>query len=95
MRSIMQVPLKDAYTSRCVYVLTDGGISNTDSVSEVARSPQRAQSTISTIGIGSGASTELVTRLAQAGGGVHDMIQNEKIMAATVVKQMRISKSHR
>jgi len=50
---------------------------------------------LSTIGIGSGASSELVTRLAQAGGGMHDMLQNEHMIAATVIKQLKISKSHR
>jgi len=50
---------------------------------------------LSAIGIGSGASSELVTRLAQAGGGMADMIQNEQIIPATVIKQLKISRSRR
>lgn len=77
-------------------MLTDGAISDTDDlINTVQRSPHLRQIVLSAIGIGSGASSELVTRLAQAGGGMADMIQNEKIIPATVIKQLKISRAHR
>lgn len=77
-------------------MLTDGGVSNTDQlIQSVKESPHLARIVLSAIGIGSGASSELVTRLAQAGGGMADMIQNEQIISATVIKQLKISRSRR
>jgi len=68
---ILNVPLKDESTMRYVYVLTDGGISDTDQlITVVKNSPHLNKTVISTIGIGSGASSELVIKLAQAGGGM-------------------------
>lgn len=54
-----------------------------------------SNTTICSLGIGSGASSELVTRIAEAGRGVSDMIQNEQILSATVIKQLKISKRTR
>lgn len=88
--------MKDSNTLRYVYVLTDGGVSNTiDLVNMVKNSKGMSRTIINTLGIGRGASSQLVTQLANAGGGISDMIENENVLSATVIKQLKISKNVR
>lgn len=64
-------------------------------VNLVKNSPAINQTTLSTIGIGSGASSDLVNRLASAGNGMCDMIQNEQLIASVIVKQLKLHKHQR
>lgn len=48
---------------------------------------------ICTLGIGSGASSELVNNIAKVGNGISDMIENESVLSSTVIKQLKYSKS--
>lgn len=45
------------------------------------------------MGIGSGASSDLVNSVAKAGNGLSDMIENEAVLSSTVIKQLKFSKS--
>jgi len=45
------------------------------------------------LGIGSGASSDLVNSVAKAGNGLSDMIENEAVLSSTVIKQLKFSKS--
>jgi len=45
------------------------------------------------LGIGSGASSDLVNNVAKAGNGLSDMIENEAVLSSTVIKQLKFSKS--
>lgn len=45
------------------------------------------------MGIGSGASSDLVNNVAKAGNGLSDMIENEAVLSSTVIKQLKFSKS--
>jgi len=44
---------------------------------------------ICTLGIGSGASSELVNNIAKVGNGISDMIENESVLSSTVIKQLK------
>jgi len=46
---------------------------------------------ICTLGIGSGASSDLVNNIAKVGNGISDMIVNESLLSSTVIKQLKFS----
>ena len=71
---------------RCVLVLTDGGVTNTDRVIELA-AVHRGTTRIFTLGIGSAASQHLVRGLARAGGGAAEFIQPGERIEARVLRQ--------
>jgi hypothetical protein len=71
--------------ARQVVVLTDGQVSNTDSVLELVKA-QSAGARVFAIGIGAGASRHLVQGLARAGGGTTEFIAPGERIEARVVR---------
>lgn len=74
-------------TLRQVFVLTDGQVSNTESVLELVRAHSETSRAFS-FGIGAGASAHLVKGLARAGGGVAEMIAPGERIEAKVLRQL-------
>ncbi len=72
---------------RQVFVLTDGQVSNTDAVIELARS-HAAHARVFTFGIGAGASHHLVKGLARAGEGEAELIAPGERIEAKVLRQL-------
>jgi hypothetical protein len=68
-----------------VFLLTDGAVSNTQEVLETAR---RYSSRISTLGIGNGASVDLVRGLAELTGGRHEFIDDDSRTEEAVVRSL-------
>ena len=73
--------------SRQVVFLTDGAVSNTDSVLKCVRD-NCDKARVFTIGIGSGVSSELVTGAAAAGGGKAVFVREGERMQGKILKLM-------
>ena len=88
-------PLEAIYSTaprgRCarqIMVLTDGSIYNTTPVINLVRK-HSGTTRVFTFGLGHGASRELVSGMARAGGGAAEFILEEKDLAAQVLRQFR------
>ncbi|XP_046842401.1 von Willebrand factor A domain-containing protein 5A-like isoform X2 [Xenia sp. Carnegie-2017] len=73
---------------RQVFVLTDGSISNTDSVIQLVEKNSNNSRCFS-FGIGSGASTTLVKGIAQAGKGAAEFIVSGERMQPKVIRSLK------
>ncbi|HTU99478.1 MAG TPA: VIT domain-containing protein [Luteitalea sp.] len=71
---------------RRVLVLTDGEVTNTDRIIQLAAA-HRGTTRIFTLGIGSGASQHLVRGLARAGGGAAEFIHPGERIESRVLRQ--------
>lgn len=67
-----------------VFLLTDGGISNTNQVLELI-AKNNEQCRVYTIGIGNGCSQELIVEGARAGKGKHEFIGDNEDMNAKII----------
>ncbi|XP_046842406.1 von Willebrand factor A domain-containing protein 5A-like isoform X2 [Xenia sp. Carnegie-2017] len=88
-------PLKEIFSHapkkglpRQVFVLTDGSISNTDSVIQLVKKNSNNSRCFS-FGIGSGASTTLVKGIAQAGKGAAEFIVSGERMQPKVIRSLK------
>ncbi len=72
---------------RQVVILTDGQVTNTDAVIELARR-HAADARVFTFGIGAGASHHLVRGLARAGGGTAEFIHPGERIEPKVLRQL-------
>jgi hypothetical protein len=70
-----------------VFLFTDGAVSNTQSVLELARG--HPKSSISTFGIGNAASVDLVRGLAERSGGTHEFVDDPARIEESVVRSLR------
>ena len=78
---------------RFVYVITDGAVSNTQELLNLVKTNENIKKKrilMSTIGIGSGASTELVVGLAKEGHGKFDILIDEHKITSTVIRQISL-----
>ncbi|MBA2355964.1 MAG: VWA domain-containing protein [Acidobacteria bacterium] len=82
---VLMQPAK-AGLRRCVMLLTDGGVTNTDRVIGLAAA-HRATARIFTLGIGSAASQHLVRGVARAGGGAAEFIHPGERIEGRVLRQ--------
>jgi len=82
---VLQQPARTGLR-RCVMVLTDGSVTNTDRVIALAAA-HRSTARVFTLGIGSAASQHLVRGLARAGGGAAEFIQPGERIEARVLRQ--------
>jgi hypothetical protein len=76
--------------TRQVFVLTDGEVSNTAAlIAAVARGHAHTHTRVFALGLGHGASRELVSGIARAGKGTSDFVLEEDRLNATVVAQLK------
>ena len=80
------------HSPKMVFMLTDGDVSNPDSVISLARKNSKSCRTY-TIGVGSGASSYLVREIAKHGRGKHIMIKESNMIAEKVIGLLQVSLS--
>lgn len=77
--------MKEGY-QRHVIVLTDGQVSNTESVIQIIKNMnEKLIATTHMIGIGNGVSFNMIEKGAKEGGGEHMFIMNEKEMKKQII----------
>jgi Ca2+-binding EF-hand superfamily protein len=87
LRYIYAQPVPSGFERRII-VLTDGQVSNTAQVLNLAKESAAAGS-VYTIGIGSGVSHHLVEGLAEAGGGAAEFVAGNERLEPKVVRQLQ------
>lgn len=73
---------------RHLYLLTDGAVSDTDKIVQLIKK-NRDACKVHTFGIGSGASTELIKKCAQAGHGHYSFIYNLDEIEKKVIEALQ------
>ncbi|XP_052099163.1 von Willebrand factor A domain-containing protein 5A-like isoform X2 [Mytilus californianus] len=88
-------PLKQIYSKNCkqgyprqIFLLTDGGVSNTNEVIKLAKK-NNGNTRVFTFGIGDGASTSLIKNVAKASNGKAIFIKDKDNMQAKVITAMK------
>ncbi|CAC5412219.1 unnamed protein product [Mytilus coruscus] len=88
-------PLKQIYSKNCkqgyprqIFLLTDGGVSNTDEVIKLAKK-NNGNTRVFTFGIGDGASTSLIKNVAKASNGKAIFIKDKDNMQEKVITAMK------
>jgi uncharacterized protein YegL len=75
---------------RYVFVLTDGEVGNVDEIVQLVQREHKV-TRVSTVGIGSGASTDLIERVAQAGKGSSILILDNSQIRGGVLRSLEKS----
>jgi len=88
---IFSDPVKTDYP-RSLFLLTDGGVSNTNQVLDLIRKNNTKAKTF-TIGIGNGCSQELITQGAVCGRGKHEFVANNSEIYEKVISLLNASLS--
>jgi len=88
---IFRDPVKADYP-RSLFLLTDGGVSNTNQVLDLIRKNNTKAKTF-TIGIGNGCSQELITQGAACGHGKHEFVANNNEIYEKVISLLNASLS--
>ncbi|XP_071167548.1 von Willebrand factor A domain-containing protein 5A-like isoform X5 [Mytilus edulis] len=88
-------PLQQIYSKNCkqgyprqIFLLTDGGVSNTEEVIKLAKK-NNGNTRVFTFGIGDGASTSLIKNVAKASNGKAIFIKDNDNMQAKVITAMK------
>ncbi|VDI27450.1 Hypothetical predicted protein [Mytilus galloprovincialis] len=88
-------PLQQIYSKNCkqgyprqIFLLTDGGVSNTEEVIKLAKK-NNGNTRVFTFGIGDGASTSLIKNVAKASNGKAVFIKDNDNMQAKVITAMK------
>lgn len=74
--NLLQEKIIEGYP-RHIFLLTDGGVSNTEGVIKMVKAKAK-NSRVHTIGIGTGASINLIEGCAAAGRGKHIIISDDE-----------------
>jgi len=75
---------------RHVIVLTDGQVSNTESVIQIIKNMNEKNiATTHMVGIGNGVSFNMIEKGAKEGGGEHMFIMNEKEMKKQIINLLQ------
>ena len=93
LKAVFASPTRPGF-SRQVFVLTDGQVSNTNTVIQAVASALKAATSptrVFTLGLGNGASRALVNGMARAGNGTAFFIDDDAaaVLTATVVRQLK------
>lgn len=81
--------MKEGY-QRHVIVLTDGQVSNTESVIQIIKNMHEKNiATTHMVGIGNGVSFNMIEKGAKEGGGEHMFIMNEKEMKKQIINLLQ------
>lgn len=81
--------MKEGY-QRHVIVLTDGQVSNTESVIQIIKNMHEKNiATTHMVGIGNGVSFNMIEKGAKEGGGEHMFIMNEKEMKKQIINVLQ------
>lgn len=84
------MPLADKNLKRQIFLLTDGAVSDTSAVvSLIDKFALATNSRVHTLGVGSGASTELIKESANAGGGCFHFIANANEIEERVITALQ------
>jgi hypothetical protein len=89
LRHIFDQPLTEGYR-RAVFVLTDGQVSNTQSVLDLVRE-HAASTSVYTVGIGESVSHHLVEGLAEAGQGTAEFVAGSERLEPKVIRLLQRS----
>lgn len=84
--SVLKSPPNSSFP-RYVFVLTDGQVYNVEDIVELVKK-NHANTRVSTIGIGTGASTALIERVAEAGKGTSTLILDLSQIRAGVLRAL-------
>jgi len=90
LRSLLAQKVREGY-DRQVFVLTDGQVSNTAETVEVVRSAvaKMPKTRVFALGLGHGASHELVEGIAEAGRGAADFSVDKNALQGKVIRQLK------
>jgi len=91
LNKVFNAPIKTGYP-RSVFLLTDGGVSNTSQVLNLIKANSH-KSKVFTIGIGNGCSQELITQGAACGRGKHEFVANNSEVYEKVISLLNASLS--
>ena len=83
LQDIYQRPLRKGYP-RFIFLLTDGGVSNTSKVLDLIKS-HNDKAQVFTVGLGNGCSAELITKGALYGRGKHEFVANNNEIYEKVI----------
>jgi uncharacterized protein YegL len=89
LQDILKAAPQSSYP-RYVFVLTDGEVSNVDEITHLVEKKHKV-TRVSTIGIGSGASTDLIERVAKAGKGSSTLILDNSQIRGGVLRSLEKS----
>ena len=89
LQAIYQQPLRKGYP-RFIFLLTDGGVSNTNQVLDLIKSNNH-NAQVFTVGLGNGCSAELITKGALYGRGKHEFVANNKEIYEKVIDLLNSS----
>jgi uncharacterized protein with von Willebrand factor type A (vWA) domain len=84
LKNLLKEKIKDGYP-RHVFLLTDGGVSNTQGVIRMVKNNTK-YCRVHTIGIGNGASFDLIKGCAKGGKGKHVFISDDENSSAKIVE---------
>jgi hypothetical protein len=89
--AILKKPVKISYP-RHVFILTDGGVSNTEQVINIVKEHVK-YTRVHTIGVGNGASEALIKGCAEKGKGKHIFIQDNENVSAKIIELLSAAMS--
>ena len=88
LQDIFRKPCRDKRYLKQVFVLTDGGVSNTSSIISLVKK-NKDQARVFSLGIGSGASRYLVKGIARLGGGTAIFASEYEDLRPKVMSQLK------